>query len=131
MSNQRLTQFLLSLVALLLLATLLKPLLEPVTAFAQGEAKPAPPIMVGYGTTAWIYKNNQLYYVRWDTNFRKVQIEGPKELDQDTEDPTAPVVMTGQGNSVWVLKGKSVYYAYAVIDNNFVTIEVERPEELP
>ncbi len=131
MFNNRLTQLLMGAIVFLLLADFAKPLLEPVTAFAEGDAKPVLPIISGYGTNAWIYKNNEVYYVRWDTNFKKIQIEGPKALDLDDSDPSAPVVMSGQGNSIWILKGNYVYYVYAVIENNFVTIEVERPEKMP
>ena len=131
MSTQRLTHTLMGLIAILLLANLIRPIFEPVTAFAQSEDRPETAIISGSGSVAWILKNNQIYYVRWDSNFRKIQIEGPRELDLKSSFAPQPVAMTGTGNSAWVLKGDQVYYIAATVDQSFVNIDVERPEKLP
>lgn len=131
MSTQRLTHMLMGLIAILLLANLIRPIFEPVTAFAQHEAKPETAIISGSGSVTWIVKNDQIYYVKWDPNFKKIQIEGPHKLDPKGSPVSEPIAMTGAGNSAWVLKGNQVYYVAATVDQSFVNIEIERPERLP
>lgn len=131
MSPQRLTHALMGLIAILLLANLVRPIFEPVAAFAQRESDSETAILSGSGPVAWIVKNNQIYYVRWDANFKKIQIEGPKRLDPKGGATSQPVAVASSGNSAWVLKGNDLYYVAATVDQSFVNIDVERPERLP
>ncbi|MDP6039455.1 MAG: hypothetical protein QGG64_12965, partial [Candidatus Latescibacteria bacterium] len=67
----------------------------------------------------------------WDQSFEQVQISGPEELERHNYDPEDAILMDGTGNSIWVLRNSDIYYATAKYEGTFVTLEVERPEELP
>ena len=81
MSNHRSTQILLVIVAILLLANLVRPLLDPGTAFAQEEQKETV-AMTGTGATAWVLQGNQIYYLRFEQQFETIRIYGPEELER-------------------------------------------------
>ncbi len=83
MSSQKITQILLVVVAILLLANLSRPLLSPHPAFAQDDAVRHEAVeMVGSGSTAWILKGNNIYYIKWENQFESVRIYGPEELER-------------------------------------------------
>ena len=81
MSSHRVTHFLLVLVAILLLANLVRPLFAPTPAFAESE-KPAESVaMTGSGSVAWILKGTQVYYLRFEQQFESIRIYGPEDLE--------------------------------------------------
>ncbi|MCZ6631777.1 MAG: hypothetical protein O7G87_00090 [bacterium] len=83
MSSQKITQILLVVVAILLLANLARPLLSPHPAFAQDDDEQHEDVeMVGSGSTAWILKGNNIYYIKWENQFESVRIYGPEELER-------------------------------------------------
>ena len=120
MSNRRFTHSF----AFLLLACQLAPV------FAEEGEKPEPAMMGGSGVTPWILKGNKIYYLKWDREFEQAQIYGPRELDTD-DDAAEPLLLQSSGNFAWVLRDDEVFFIAAKREGSFVTLEVERPEELP
>ena len=81
MSNHRLTQILLAVVAVLLLANLIRPILAPGVAFAEPE--PAETVaMTGSGNVAWVLRGDQIYYLKFENQFESIRIYGPEELER-------------------------------------------------
>lgn len=120
MSNWRFTH----LTAVLLLACL------PAFVFAQDEEAIEPAMMGGSGATTWILKGNKIYYLKWDRSFEQAQIYGPRELDNN-DDAAETLRLQSSGNFAWVLRDDEVFFVQAKREGSFVTLEVERPEELP
>ena len=82
MKGNRYTKVMLTLVALLLAANLLAPLMKPGTAYAE-EEKPMPPAMItGSGSIAWVLKGNTVYYLKFEQQFESIRIYGPEELEE-------------------------------------------------
>ncbi len=81
MSSQSSLKALLFVVAILLVANLVRPLFQPGTAFAQSEPKPEVVEMTGSSSMAWILKGNLLYYVKFENQFESIRIYGPEELE--------------------------------------------------
>ena len=79
MSKHRSTTILLVLIALLLLANLARPLLQPDAAFAQEEEKKAIAI-TGSGASAWILRGEEVYYLKYDHQSNRIDIVGPEQL---------------------------------------------------
>ena len=65
MSSHRFTKVLLLFVALLLIANLVRPLLEPGTAFAQKEEINKETLAIS-GGSGWVIKGNRVYYLKFD-----------------------------------------------------------------
>ncbi len=65
MTNHRSTKVLLLFVALLLIANLVRPLLEPGTAFAQKEERHEETLAIP-GGTGWVIKGSTVYYLKYD-----------------------------------------------------------------
>ena len=81
MSNHRLTQILLAVVAVLLLANLIRPILAPGVAFA--EPQPVETVaMTGSGNVAWVLRGDQIYYLKFENQFESIRIYGPEELER-------------------------------------------------
>ena len=120
MSNLRFTH----LFVFLFLACQLAPV------FAQDEEEIEPTMMGGSGVTTWILKGNKIYYLKWDRSFEQAQIYGPRELDNN-DDAAETLLLQSSGDFAWVLRDDEVFFAVAKREGSFVTIEVERPEELP
>ena len=82
MKGNRYTKAMLTLVALLLSANLLAPLMKPGTAYAE-EEKPMPPGMItGSGSIACVLKDNVVYYLKFEQQFESIRIYGPQELEE-------------------------------------------------
>ena len=82
MKGNRYTKAMLTLVALLLSANLLAPLMKPGTAYAE-EEEPMPPGMItGSGSIAWVLKGNMVYYLKFEQQFESIRIYGPQELEE-------------------------------------------------
>lgn len=82
MSNSRLTNLLMGLVAILLLANLLRPAFEPTEAHADNHAKPEHVAITGNGANAWVLKGNNVYYIKFETQYESIRIYGPEELER-------------------------------------------------
>lgn len=120
MSNWRFTH----LTAVLLLACL------PAFVVAQDEGAIESAMMGGSGVAPWILKGNKIYYLKWDREFEQAQIYGPRELDNN-DDAAETLLLQSSGNFAWVLRDDEVFLIVAKREGSFVTLEVERPEELP
>jgi len=83
MSNRRLTNLLMGLIAILLLANLVRPLFEPTAAFAQDDDHQSEAVaLTGTGPNAWVLKGNNIYYIKFETQFESIRIYGPEELER-------------------------------------------------
>ncbi len=80
MSFQKLTPFLLLVVAVLLAANLLRPLVTAQPAHAQSEGGQMQ--LSGTGANAWLVKGNTVYYLKWENQFESIRIEGPEEIPE-------------------------------------------------
>ena len=80
MSLQKLTPFLLLVVAVLLAANLVRPLVAPQPAHAQSEVSQM--ALSGTGANAWLVKGNTVYYLRWENQFESIRIYGPEEIEE-------------------------------------------------
>lgn len=81
MSNNRTLKVLLVLVALLLAANLVRPLLRPVHLYAQDKAPQEAVAISGSGATVWVLKGKKIYYISFDRQFESIEVIGPKELE--------------------------------------------------
>ena len=81
MTHSRLTQVLLVVVALLLLANLVRPILAPDAVFAQEEKPQVPMALSASGNYAWVLKGNQIYYLKFENQFESIRIYGPEDLE--------------------------------------------------
>jgi len=82
MSNSRLTQVLLVIVGILLLANLVRPILAPGTAFADEDEPSSSVAITGSGNVAWVLKGNQVYYLKFETQFEDIRVYGPEDLER-------------------------------------------------
>lgn len=82
MSSKRLTNLLMGVVAILLLANLLRPAFEPTTAFAEDHGNGEAVSMTGTGSTAWVLKGNKVYYIKFEQQYESIRIYGPEELER-------------------------------------------------
>ena len=82
MSNQKTSTILMAIIAILLLANLVRPLLDPATAFAQGDSDNEQVVMTGSGMNAWILKNNEIYFIKFESQYEIIRIYGPEELER-------------------------------------------------
>ena len=80
MSFQKLTPFLLLVVAVLLAANLVRPLVTAQPAHAQSEEGQIQ--LSGTGANAWLVKNNKVYYLKWENQFESIRIYGPEEIEE-------------------------------------------------
>ena len=83
MSNSKSLKSLLVVVALLLIANLIRPLWTPGTAHAQDEGATPGVAITGAGTTAWIIKDSNLYYAVYEKQYESIRIYGPEELPEE------------------------------------------------
>ena len=81
MRSSRTTNILLAVVAVLLMANLLRPLLEPAEAHAE-DSGAAPAQMAAAGSAVWVLKGNQLYYATFEQDFDAIKIHHPEKLDR-------------------------------------------------
>ena len=81
MSSLRSTRILMVLIAFLLLANLIRPLMDPGTAFALDDDPKETVTMTGTGAVAWVLKGNQIYYLKFENQFETIRIYGPEELE--------------------------------------------------
>ncbi len=79
MRSSRLTQVLLFFVGLLLAANLLQPLTEAEPAYAQTASGGG---LTGSGSTAWVVKGSQVYYLKFEQQFESIRIYGPEEIEE-------------------------------------------------
>ncbi len=82
MSNQKTSTVLMAIIAILLLANLVRPLLDPATAFAQSDSDNEHVVMTGSGMNAWILKNNEIYFIKFENQYETIRIYGPEELER-------------------------------------------------
>lgn len=82
MSNTRLTTLLMSLIAILLLANLVRPIFEPTTAFADNHKASENVELAGSGNTAWVLKGDRIYYIKFETQYESIRVYGPEELER-------------------------------------------------
>ena len=82
MSSTRLTNLLMGVVAVLLLANLLRPAFEPTTAFADNHAQEETTAITGSSANAWVLKGNKVYYIKFETQYESIRIYGPEELER-------------------------------------------------
>ena len=74
MYTHRSTRVLLVLIAFLLAANLVRPLLQPGTAFADKDEQQAK--VIGFpGTSGWVIKENMVYYLKYDRQSDRVWIQ--------------------------------------------------------
>ncbi len=81
MSFQKLTPFLLLVVAVLLAANLIRPLVTAQPAHAQA-AKTGTMALSGTGANAWLVKGSTVYYLKWENQFESIRIYGPEEIEE-------------------------------------------------
>lgn len=81
MSLQKLTPFLLLVVAVLLAANLVSPLITPQPAHAEDHGG-SDMALSGTGANAWLVKGNMVYYLKWENQFESIRIEGPEEIEE-------------------------------------------------
>ncbi|MDA0709519.1 MAG: hypothetical protein O3B73_04830 [bacterium] len=82
MSSSRSTSIFLGLIAILLLANLLRPAIEPTTAFAEDRVTAESVALTGTGANAWILKGNKVYYIKFEQQYESIRIYGPEELER-------------------------------------------------
>jgi hypothetical protein len=82
MSNTRLTNLLMGLVAILLLANLLRPTFEPTPAFAADDDDKETVALTGTGTNAWLLRGNKIYYIKFEQQYESIRIYGPEEVER-------------------------------------------------
>ena len=82
MSLQRLTPFLLLVVAVLLAANLIRPLVAPQAAHADNHSGAQQVELSGTGSNAWLVKGNMVYYLKWENQFESIRIYGPEEIEE-------------------------------------------------
>ena len=81
MPRNKTIQVLLVLVVVLLVANLVRPVLQPTPVSA--EAPPSATMAItGTGNVAWILKGNQIYYVTFEKQFESIRIYGPEEIEE-------------------------------------------------
>jgi hypothetical protein len=81
MSLQKLTPFMLLVVAVLLAANLVRPLVAPQTAHAESH-EGSDMALSGTGANAWLVKGNTVYYLKWENQFESIRIHGPEEIEE-------------------------------------------------
>lgn len=79
---QKLTPFLLLVVAVLLAANLIRPLVSPQPAHAEDHAGGSDMALTGTGANAWLVKGNTVYYLKWENQFESIRIYGPEEIEE-------------------------------------------------
>ena len=80
MSRSRPLQILLVVVAVLLAANLVRPLVSPTPAIA--EDLPQERISItGTGNVAWVLKGKKVYYIVFEKQFESIRITGPEEIE--------------------------------------------------
>ena len=82
MKDHKYTKVMLTLVALLLAANLLAPLMNPGPAFAEEEESQPQASITGSGSIAWVLKGNMVYYLKFEQQFESIRIYGPEELEE-------------------------------------------------
>ena len=83
MSSNRITNFLLLIVAILLTANLVRPMLLPSTAHADDDKEKAEfTAITGAGRACWILKDNKVYYITADNEGYIKHINRPEELPE-------------------------------------------------
>lgn len=83
MSNSKSIKALLVVVAFLLVANLVRPLWSPGTAHAQSDGASPEAAITGAGMSAWILKDNNLYYAVYEKQYESIRIYGPEELPEE------------------------------------------------
>lgn len=83
MSNSKSLKSLLAVVAVLLIANLVRPLWSPGTAHAQGEETSPSVAITGAGNSAWILKDGNVYYANFERQYESIRIYGPEELPEE------------------------------------------------
>ena len=81
MSLQKMTPFLLLVVAVLLAANLVSPLFTPQPAHADSHST-GEMALSGTGANAWLVKGNTVYYLKWENQFESIRIYGPEEIEE-------------------------------------------------
>ena len=80
MSRSKTLQILLVVVAILLTANLIRPLVSPTPALAIDP--PAQPVSItGTGNVAWVLKGNKVYYITFEKQFESIRVYGPEDID--------------------------------------------------
>ena len=82
MSLQKLTPFLLLVVAVLLVVNLVRPLVAPQPAHADSHESGSDMALSGTGANAWLVKGSKVYYLKWENQFESIRIEGPEEIEE-------------------------------------------------
>jgi hypothetical protein len=75
------TNVLLAIVAVLLMANLVRPFVEPGPAFAD-EKEPVNIELAASGNTAWVLKDESIYYITFETDFDAIKVYRPEKLDR-------------------------------------------------
>ncbi len=81
MPRTRLSNALLFVVAVLLAANLVRPLFETTPAYADSH-EGGDMALTGSGVSAFLVKNNQVYYIKFETQFESIRIYGPEEIEE-------------------------------------------------
>ena len=81
MSMEKLTPYLLLVVAVLLAANLIRPLVAPQPAHAESH-EGSNVALTGTGANAWLVKGSTVYYLKWENQFESIRIYGPEEIEQ-------------------------------------------------
>lgn len=81
MPNERSFRILLVMIVILLLAILIRPILNPSSAFALNDDPKETVAITGTGTVAWVLKGNKIYYLKFETQFETIRVYGPEELE--------------------------------------------------
>ncbi len=82
MSLQKLTPFLLLVVAVLLVVNLVRPLVAPQPAYADSHEGGSDMALSGTGANAWLVKGSTVYYLKWENQFESIRIYGPEEIEE-------------------------------------------------
>lgn len=81
MPNERSFRILLVMIVILLLVILIRPILNPSSAFALNDDPKETVAITGTGTVAWVLKGNKIYYLKFETQFETIRVYGPEELE--------------------------------------------------
>ena len=81
MKIEKSVKFLLVLIALLLAANLVQPIVTPSSVYADDKESPDAAI-TGAGTTAWVLRGNQVFYMKFEQQFESIRVYGPEDLEE-------------------------------------------------
>ena len=80
MKVDRSLTLLLVVVALLLAANLVQPIMSPTAVHAE-DYEGVDSQITGSGMTAWVLRGNEVFYLKFEQQFESIRVYGPEELE--------------------------------------------------